>query len=332
MTGSRSDDWKPRLAPTTDLLSLTLTNLEGFTVSRIDGNTTITELAHLTQQTPEQVAALVDRLVGEGALLPKAPPPPVSPPPEAEAEAATEESLVPLDEEADAGTHLTLYVTRFKELSVDDRIHFAGVGTPAELSALAYDPLPAVIQALVQNPRVGPAQARLIAAHHNNAAGLEFLLGRGEFLRDPQVLQLLMRNTQLNEGQLRRLLLTKRLLELFKLSVSREASSQIRSGIIKILRSRFPATSAEERVEVIFTTEGRVLGSLTGVTLDGQTTALLCARTYSSVMLIQSFARWAPTPPALLAHLLKQPLVLRQPRLKTMVSQHPNCPTPPPGR
>lgn len=329
------DDWKPKLAPATNLLALTLTNVEGFTVSRIDGNTTIAELAVLTQQTPEAVAALVERLVAEGALLPRegdaAPPEPVT---EAEVEPVTEPEAAepPAEEEADddaAGTHLKLYSTKFKELSVDDRIHHAGVADQAGLTALAYDPLPQVIQALLENPRCGFAQARLIAAHHQNTAGLEYLFKRGDLLRDAHVQRLLLRNSQLNEGQLRRLLATKRLLELFKLSVSREASQQARAGIVRFLKSKFPNSSAEERVELLFTTEGRVLPNLTGVTLDGHTVALLTQRTFNSVMLIQSLARWGATPPAVLAHLLKQPVVMRNPRLKTLVSQHPNCPTPP---
>ncbi len=324
------DDWKPKLAPATNLLALTLTNVEGFTVSRIDGNTSIAELAMLTQQTPEAVSALVDRLVGEGALLPRpAGEPESEPEPAAEAEAE-----VPPAEEAEAdtdvaGTHLKRYATQFKELSLDDRIHHAGIADLADLSALAYDPLPQVIQALLENPRCGFAQARLIAAHHQNTAGLEYLFKRGDLIRDAHVQRLLLRNAQLNEGQLRRLLQTRRLLELFKLSVGRESSSQARAGIVKLLRAKFPNASAEERVELLFTTEGRVLPNLTGVTLDGHTSALLCQRTFNSVMLIQSLARWAPTPPSVLAHLLKQPVVVRNPRLKTAVSQHPNCPTPP---
>ena len=122
---------------------------------------------------------------------------------------------------------------------------------------------------------------------------------------------------------------TKRLLELWKLTVSRESTTQTRSALVKILRTRFPNASAEERVELIFTTEGRVLGNLSGVSIDGHTSALLCARTYSSVMLVQSLAHWSATPPALIAHLLKQAVVLRAPRLKTMLYQHPNAPPPP---
>ena len=46
-----STDWKPKPSPDTNLLSLTLNNLEGFTVSRLDGDTSVHEFALLTGQT-----------------------------------------------------------------------------------------------------------------------------------------------------------------------------------------------------------------------------------------------------------------------------------------
>lgn len=297
-------DWKPQLAPTTNLLSLSLTNAEGFTVSRLDGQTTIEQLAEATQQSPEAVRSLLERLVSEGAVLP---------PPQAEPNA----------------THLRLYRERFFDLPVDERVQLAGTSSGANLSALCFDAVPEVIRQLLQNPLCGLAEARWIAAHHQNAAGLEALLGRGDLIRDTQVQRLLLRNPQLNESQLRRLTQSRRLLELWKLSVSRESTTQTRNAIVKVLRTRFPNASADERVELIFTTEGRVLASLAGLSVDGHTTALLCARTYASVMLVQSLGRWSATPPALIAHLYKQPLVMRQARLKLMLSQHPNAPPPP---
>jgi hypothetical protein len=313
-------DWKPKLAPTTDLLSLALSNEEGFIVSRLDGLTSIAELAQLGQQPPEQLLALLERLVCEGAVLAR---PAAEEPGEApDGEAALEESA-----EADA-SHLKLYREQLHGLPEDLRIQLVGTASGRLLSAYCFDPLPSVIRHLLTNRLAGLEQARLIAAHHQNAAGLEWLVARGDLIKDSQVQRMLLRNPQLNEGQLRRLTQTKRLLELWKLSVSRESTTQTRSGLVKILRARFPSASAEERVELIFTTEGRVLGNLAGLSVDGQTSALLCARTYSSVMLVQSLARWSASPPALIAHLLKQAIVLRQPRLKTMLHQHPNAPTP----
>ncbi|EPX54996.1 hypothetical protein D187_009735 [Cystobacter fuscus DSM 2262] len=52
----------------------------------------------------------------------------------------------------------------------------------------------------------------------------------------------------------------------------------------------------------------------------------LCGRTYRSPMLIQNIARWSAAPPALIAHLLRQEAVRRQPQLRTLLTRHPNAP------
>ena len=74
-------------------------------------------------------------------------------------------------------------------------------------------------------------------------------------------------------------------------------------------------------------TEGRALGGLAGIPVDGKTVALLCARTVYSSMLIQNIARWAAAPPPLIAHLLRQPVVRRQPQLRSALARHPNAPS-----
>jgi hypothetical protein len=94
----------------------------------------------------------------------------------------------------------------------------------------------------------------------------------------------------------------------------------------EVLRTRFATASPEERVELILTTEGRVLASLSGLSLDGKAAALLCARTLSSTLLLENLARWPATPPNLVAHLLQQPLVRRMPNLQAALKRHPNCP------
>jgi hypothetical protein len=60
--------------------------------------------------------------------------------------------------------------------------------------------------------------------------------------------------------------------------------------------------------------------------VDGRTAALLCARTYASLLLVQNIAHWSAAPPALIQHLLKQAVVQRNPRLKQLLQQHPNAP------
>jgi hypothetical protein len=337
-------DWKPKWAPGIDLKALSLTNVEGFLVSRIDGQTTVPQLAMLTNLPVEQVEAVLSRLVAEGALSEAAGNEPVHPervdgngPVHAEgtdgngpvhperSRGATE----PAEPPGDIGTgvtHLAFYRESFHHLSPDERASIASTANGAPLSALCFDPLPAVIRMVMENPHAGLEQARLIASHHHNTTGLEFLLARAELMRDTQVQRLLWRNPQLNEGQLRRLTQTKRLLEVWKLSISREVTTQTRTNTARLLRTRFTSAPAEERVELIFSTEGRALAGLSGLNVDGKTTSLLCARTYGSMLLIQNLAHWSATPPALISHLLRQPMVMRQPRLRTMLAQHPNAP------
>ena len=321
-------DWKPKLAPAVDVRALSLTHVEGFLVSRIDGATTPGQLSMLTGLPAEQVRLLLERLVAEGALERPPEDPAPAPPPEMEEETPPAgEAPEPEPEAIGSGvTHLALYRERFHDASPDERASVATYANGAMLSALCFDPLPSVIRQLMLNQHTGLEQARLIAAHHHNSAGLEFLLARAELMRDPQVQRLLWRNPQLNEGQLRRLTQSRRLLELWKLSVSREATSQTRAATAKLLRTRFTSAPAEERVELIFSTEGRALGGLAGLTVDGKTTSLLCSRTYGSMLLVQNLAHWSACPPAVIAHLLKQPLVVRQPRLRAMLAQHPNAP------
>jgi hypothetical protein len=108
--------------------------------------------------------------------------------------------------------------------------------------------------------------------------------------------------------------------------MDRDVPEGTRRTAREVMRSRFNTAPAEERVELILTTEGRVLASLMGLSVDGRTAALLCGRTYRSPMLIQNIARWSAAPPALIAHLLKQEAVRRQPQLRMLLQRHPNAP------
>ena len=80
-------------------------------------------------------------------------------------------------------------------------------------------------------------------------------------------------------------------------------------------------------MELILTTEGRCLATLSGLSLDGKAAALLSARTLGSTLLLENLARWPATPPDLVAHLLQQPLVRRMPNLQAALKRHPNCPS-----
>ena len=298
------------LTPGVDLRGLPLTPEEGFVASRLDGATDLHALSIVTGLSPERVEAALERLVSLGA---------VSAP-----EVLDEGEPVASDEPA--GTHRELYETVLRQLAPDERATRAKGAEEPELSAFCFDPLPAVIHALLDNPRFSLPQARLVATHHRTPSGLEALAARAAFAADAGVRRALLRNPQLSTGLLRRLHGGRRLLEQHKLVVSRDVPEQTRRAARELLRARFSTAEAEERVEVIVKTEGRCLTALAGLPVDGKTAALLCSRTYTSTLLVQNISRWAACPPALIAHLMRQELVRRSPPLKVLLKRHPNAP------
>ena len=308
-----TEPWKPSLNPGVDLRGLPLTPEEGFVASRLDGMTDLHGLSVVTGLSPERIDAALERLVALGA---------VSPP-----EILDEGE--PAEKDEPAGTHRSLYETALRQLDAEERAARAKAAEEPELSALCFDPLPAVIHALLHNPQFGLPQARLVAFHHRTPSGLEALAARAAFAADAGVRRALLRNPQLPAGLLRRLQGGRRLIEQHKLVVSRDVPEQTRRAAREILRARFSTAEAEERVEVIVKTEGRCLASLAGLPVDGKTAALLCGRPYNSTLLVQNISRWAACPPALIAHLMKQELVRRSPALKLLLQRHPNAPSEP---
>jgi len=308
-------DWKPTLNPGVDLRGLPLTPEEGFIASRLDGATDLHGISITTGLTKESIGAALEKLIAHGAI---------SPPDEQPAEEAKEDE--PHTQNAAAGIHRKLYETRLRQLTSGERTARAKSALEPELSAFCFDPLPAVVQSLLENERFGLLQARLVAAHHPTPAGLEALCARGAFTADLGVRRALLRNPQLPPGVLRRLYGNRRLLEHFKLASSRDLPERTRGTARELMRSRFATAEADERVEVIVKTEGRCLMQLAGLPVDGKTAALLCNRTYASTLFVQNLSRWAVTPGALIAHLLKQELVRRSPALRTSLMRHPNAP------
>jgi hypothetical protein len=227
------------------------------------------------------------------------------------------------------GVHRQVYENFLRQFAPGERAAQARAAEEPDLSAFCFDPLPAVIHALVENPRFGLPQARLVAAHHGTPSGLEALVARAAFAADAGVRRALLRNPQLSGALMRRLYGGRRLLEQQKLVDSHDLPEQTRRFARELLRARFATAEAEERVEVILKTEGRCLGSLAGLPVDGKTAALLCGRTYTSPLLVQNISRWAACPPALIAHLLKQELVRRSAALKQLLRRHPNAPSEP---
>ena len=337
------NDWTPKPNPAAVLAKLPLSPEEGFLLSRLDGATPVRFLPALTGFSPEHIHDLLAHLVSQGAVLPA--PTPARPPPLASRaseqpdepelsspdsdEPPVEENLEPdgAGAEVAVGNWRQLFERKLHPLSADERARLARAAEEPELSAFCFDPVPAVIQSLLENTRVGLTHARLIARHHLNPVGLEALCGRAAFSSDAGVRRWLVRNPQLPGGLFRRLWSGRRLMEQFKVSADRDVPEGIRRTAREVMRTRFNTAPAEERVELILNTEGRVLTSLVGLTVDGKTAALLCGRTFRSPMLIQNIARWSAAPPQLIAHLLKQEAVRRQPQLRQLLQRHPNAPT-----
>lgn len=308
--------WKPSLNAGVELRALPLTPEEGFIASRLDGATDLHALSQVTGLSAERIGTALEKLVSLGAVS---------------AAAVIAEADEPEAEDEPSGTHRHLYETALRKLPPEERAAKAKAAADPELSALCFDPLPAVIHALLDNPRFALPQARLVATHQRTASGLEALAGRAAFAADAGVRRALLRNPQLPASLLRRLHGSRRLLEQHKLVVSREVPEQTRRAARELLRTRFSTAEAEERVEVVVKTEGRCLSSLAGLPIDGKTSALLCSRPYTSTLLVQNISRWAAAPPALIAHLLKQELVRRSPSLKLLLQRHPNAPAEPRG-
>ena len=343
------DDWKPELDGSVDLKALPLSPEEGFVLSRLDGATALERLPALTGLPLARVEELMARLVSLGAVrAPRTADVPLIELEETEVDTVSAEALsrsartpVPLDnpehsetgpekdedeDEPTQATHRALFESELHALPVEVRVARAHGAVEPELSAFCFDPLPAVIKAVFENPRSSLAQARLVARHHRNPVGLEALAARAAFTLDAGVRRWLLRNPQLPAALCRRLFGHQRLLGQYKLVQDRDVPEQTRRTLRELLRTHFTRAPAEERVELILATDGRALVGLVGVALDGKSISLLCGRTYASTLMLQNFARWTATPPALLAHLLRQEGVRRQPALRQMLMRHPNAP------
>ena len=305
--GGTREDWRPVPTSRRDPEALRLTPFDAYVLSRIDGVTSVGQLALISGMPSQSLWPILERLAREGAIDP--PPPAVDIP-------AKGEDL----------PHRQLFETKLHPLSEDARAALASKAGEPELSALCFDPTPSVVRAVLGNPGVGLPHARLIAAHHGNAAGLEALGEKVAFLQDTEVQRLLLRNQQTSAPLLQGLLARRRLSDVYHATHSPELPERNRRTALQILRRRFAEVGAEERVDLILRTEGRALAALTGLSLDGKAAVLLCARPFTSVLLIENLARWPATPPPVILHLLKQPLLRQMPPLRAMLKRHPNCP------
>jgi hypothetical protein len=239
---------------------------------------------------------------------------------------APDDSPPPPERPNDTVVLRRLFETRLSQLSADERTRLATqVGEP-ELQALCFDPLPVVARALVDNPRFGLVHARLLAAHHPHPSGLAVLTRKEALVRDAEVQRMLLRNVQVPQVLLQRIFSQRNLLDLFHLAVGREMPEKNKIASREALRARWQSGMSEQKVDLLFRTEGRVLAQLVGLALDQKSASMFCHRTVTSLLLVQNLARWAGTPPSVLAHLLKQAVVKNQPQVRMLLLRHPNLP------
>lgn len=320
--------WRPRSQAGAEHLDLPLDPELGYLLSMLDGTLDIPSLAQLMNLGEDEVTLRLDRLVALGVVASARTAPPAAP--ETDTPLAADEE-VPLPDpdpsltEAKVTTHRQRFEQVLHHWSVDERVALARQAEEPDLSALCFDPTGEVIRAVLENPQVGGVHARLIAAHHRTAAGLEALGGRFAFTHDAGVRRALLQNPLLPPGLYRRLWSPRRLQEQFLIVASHEVPEQTRALAREQLRAAFNQRPGEERAELILATEGRCLALLTGLTLDSHATALLCRRTYVSTLLIQNLARWSAAPPPLIAHLRRQEVVRRNPMLRQLLERHPNA-------
>lgn len=219
-----------------------------------------------------------------------------------------------------------LYEVRFRAMTPDERIAQAHKQTGPDLYALCYDADPRVVAAILENHTVGLDHVRMLALHHRTATGLEMVSRRSDWIRDMLVERRLLRNPMAGETILSRIMLPKRVLQTYKICIDREIPEITRAKSRGYLRSKWQQAPPEDRSELIIRTEARCLILMTGCTFDARTTQMLCARPYNSVLFIQNLAKFPATSPGILAHLMKQPFVRKNPVLKKLLLSHPNLP------
>lgn len=220
-----------------------------------------------------------------------------------------------------------IYETVFHPMQRDERVAAAQDAEGSRLFALCLDPDPQVIHAILTNPHVGLPHARMIAIHHRTHVGLDALARRTELLADTQVQRRLLTNPQLPDNVLRRIVNPKLLTDVYKIAVNREIPERSRVLTRELLNKKFMLGSADERAALLIKTEGRCLVLLVNAALDARTTQILTSKTTYTILFIQNLARWSATPPALLVHLLKQPVVRQNVGLRKMLLKHRNVPS-----
>ncbi len=315
-----------------DITSLRLSAEEGFVLSRLDVPLAVGDLVALTGMAETRIEAIVQVLETLGVVERDARGEDSDPRGFQESHDPHEsprQDAHPLDDDKDtkrARGSLHAYETLYRPMTRAMRIAAGKIVTGDQLLALCHDPEPQVIDAILSNPRIGLDHARHIARHHRTASGLDHVGRRGLILRDLHVERNLLANPQLSDSLLRKVLGPKRLADQYTIALSREIPERTRLLTRELMQKKFLQATPDERAALIVTTDGRCLVVLVNCALDARTTQLLVSKRSYSALFVQNFARWSATPPALLAHLLRLPLVRQNIGLKKALLNHRNVP------
>lgn len=237
--------------------------------------------------------------------------------------------LLPVEEkdEEKIGDPRRLYRERFADLNPEERAAKAKEGDAGVMRAMAYDPLPRVITALMENPNFSVVEARIIAREHPSGVGLQLLCHNARLLADPEVRRRLLRNGHVSTQVIALLLRGKPLATIYQVGISHDVPENTKTFARAELRRAFTERSPDEKVALIIKTEGRVLNLVVGMALDGRSIAILVGRSAMSTLLIRNLAQWPTTPPPVLVHLMKLPQVQRDKPLQQVILRHPNLPS-----
>ncbi len=238
-----------------------------------------------------------------------------------------EEATVALGEQRNERAYRQIYESVYHPMTKDARVKAATEVGGSDLLALCLDADPQVVHAILTNPNAGIDHARMIAIHHLTQVGLEAVAKRHDHLKDALVQRRLLKNPQLPGTILHRIMNPKLMMEVYKVAIDREIPERSRVMTRDTLRKKFMLASSDEKATLLFKTEGRCLVLLVNCSLDAHATQILCAKQSYTVLFIQNLARWSATPPSLLAHLVKMPVVSRNAGLKKMLCKHPNMPS-----
>jgi len=313
-----------------DFKNLKLSPEEGFVLSRVEGQTTVHELVTLTGLDEGRVVTILQSLSQAGAVdveglvaIPDLPPhePELEPDPEqTEGEEAPTEA-----EKLNEREYRKVYESLYHPMPRDQRVKLAGEIQGTHLLALCFDAEAPVIHAIIGNPHATLDHARMIAQHHHTSIGLEAIAKRAEFLKDALAQRRLLRNPGVSMTILNRIANPKMMLEVYKIAIDREVPERTRLIGREILRKKFIVASSDEKASLLVKTDGRCVLHLVNCSLDAHATQILCSKTTYTMMFVQNLARWSATPPALIAHLLRLPVVRSNVGMKKMLLKHPNA-------